>query len=248
MIDSYNNAQNLPHAFLLTGPDDEAKMFYAKQLAKDILHGIKTKNCRCGSCLMIDRGLHPDLYVSNDRAINIEEARKIKDKFSQSPFYSKGKICIITKADKMANEAANAILKTIEEPTGNSFFVLFSKSRLSVMPTICSRAVEVKFFPKAVWYEKFFLSGEAKKNMEDFQKLPSYKKFFHMKKFGLENKEDAINFLDSWLIKIRRELLDDFSRDRLALARKLFKAKKIIAGTNANPQIIMEEICVARYL
>lgn len=103
----------------------------------------------CGSCLKIDAGSHPDFLIISpeERQIRIEEIRAIDDTLSFKPFEGKKKIVVVDGADTMNISAANAFLKTLEEPPEDSIIILIS-SRPDILPaTIRSRCSRLNFFP-----------------------------------------------------------------------------------------------------
>jgi DNA polymerase-3 subunit delta' len=103
----------------------------------------------CTSCRKIDAGVHPDLMVLSpeDRIIKIEEIRTLGDALSYKPFEARKKVIIVDEAETMNISAANAFLKTLEEPPDESVIILVT-SRPDMLPaTIRSRCCRISFFP-----------------------------------------------------------------------------------------------------
>jgi len=103
----------------------------------------------CESCIKIDAGSHPDLLVISpeERQIRIEEIRMIDDILSFKPFEGRKKIVLVDDAETMNISAANAFLKTLEEPPEDSLIILIS-SRPDLLPaTIRSRCSRINFAP-----------------------------------------------------------------------------------------------------
>lgn len=104
---------------------------------------------RCISCAKIDKEIHPDvttLLPENDE-LKIETIRRAEEILSLRPYESKKKVLIVDDADKMNISAANAFLKTLEEPPDNSIIVLVSASPDRLPDTIRSRCMHVRFRP-----------------------------------------------------------------------------------------------------
>ena len=103
----------------------------------------------CESCLKMDAGVHPDLLLVSpeERQTRIEEIRQIDEFLSMKPFEGRKKAVIVDDAETMNMSAANAFLKTLEEPPGESVIILVS-SRPELLPaTIRSRCARINFSP-----------------------------------------------------------------------------------------------------
>jgi DNA polymerase-3 subunit delta' len=101
----------------------------------------------CEACLKIESGSHPDLLLISpeDRQIKIDEIRLIDEALSFRPFEGRKKIVIIDDADTMNIAAANAFLKTLEEPPEDSVIILISSRSDRLPATIRSRCSRVNF-------------------------------------------------------------------------------------------------------
>jgi DNA polymerase-3 subunit delta' len=101
----------------------------------------------CKACLKIEAGSHPDLLLISpeDRQIKIDEIRLIDEALSFRPFEGRKKIVIIDDADTMNIAAANAFLKTLEEPPEDSVIILISSRTDRLPATIRSRCSQVNF-------------------------------------------------------------------------------------------------------
>ena len=147
----------LGHAYLFHGEDAIGKRLTAIHLAQalnceqppspDVLDSCGT----CRACLQIAARTHPDfIAIDPDRelanpAIKIEQVREIEQQFVYRPLMGERKICLIDEADRMTIGAANALLKTLEEPPGHALFLLIT-SRPNALPiTIRSRCQQLRF-------------------------------------------------------------------------------------------------------
>lgn len=258
-------SRSIPHTLLFTGPKGIGKKKVAISFAKWLFHlddearpqsRLKSSfnqfckgRCSCESCHQVDSLSHPDFYFLGDSLTTIEQARALRDRFSLAPLYALRKIAIISNAENMTHEAASAFLKTIEEPRGNALFMLLAKSRLSVLPTISSRAFEVRFVPTSDRYSKPANRKDASGETDSFEAAALYDKFLAIQKYTLHSKGDLLDFLDSWLIELHKALITQGGDSRkYSLARRILYAKQLISTTNTNPQFIMEELCATHYL
>ena len=103
----------------------------------------------CDSCKKIDKGIHPDfLFISPESGqIRIEEIRTIDDSLSLKAFEGRYKIVIVDDADAMNQYAANAFLKTLEEPPESSLIILIASKPDRLPDTIRSRCSRINFTP-----------------------------------------------------------------------------------------------------
>jgi len=116
-------------------------------------------NCnQCRSCQEIDKNQHPDVLLiepeiiekkgaKKEQEISIGKIREIQHQLSLFPYRGPYKIVIIDSAHKMTKEAANALLKTLEEPTKNTVLILISSAPQFLLPTVISRCLLIKFLP-----------------------------------------------------------------------------------------------------
>ncbi len=104
---------------------------------------------KCRDCQLIDARQHPDIHWIQPKgvsaSIKIEDIRGLNERINLKPFQSERKIFIIQDAQRMGPEAANALLKTLEEPPQNASLVLISKSSAELLPTIVSRCKLLRF-------------------------------------------------------------------------------------------------------
>jgi DNA polymerase III subunit delta' len=149
--------QRLAHAFLFHGENAIGKRTTAVCFAQALDCERPPSNERldacgsCRSCQQIEARTHPDYFVIEpDRElatpqIKIEQVREIEQHIMYRPLVGERKICLIDEADHMTIGAANALLKTLEEPPGHSFFILISSRPAALPVTIRSRCQSVRF-------------------------------------------------------------------------------------------------------
>lgn len=149
--------RRLAHAYLFYGEARIGKLMTAVRLAQALNCEQPSQtetqdSCgRCRSCLQIAARTHPDYFViepdpkAATPQIKIEQVREIEQQFVYRPLIGERKICLIDDADRLTIGAANALLKTLEEPPGDSLFILVT-SRLQALPiTIRSRCQALRF-------------------------------------------------------------------------------------------------------
>ncbi|WP_031564913.1 DNA polymerase III subunit delta' [Rheinheimera texasensis] len=135
--------QQLHHAILLTGPEGIGKHILAKQLAHLLLcqNPLAEGACgRCKSCLLGAAGHHPDLLTLEvGSSISVDQIRDISYLLQNAPQQGGARVVVIPQAEKMTESAANALLKTLEEPGHSSYLLLQTAYADQLMPTILSR-------------------------------------------------------------------------------------------------------------
>ncbi len=143
----------LPGAYLFLGIDGVGKGLTASTLAKAAnCQKEKTDSCdECPSCKRIDNFNYPDVIridlLEGNSFIKIDQIRRLKYELSLKPFEGARKIAIVLEADFLNAESSNALLKTLEEPPGNSLLILTASNPSRIFSTIMSRCQIIKFFP-----------------------------------------------------------------------------------------------------
>ncbi len=151
------------HAYLFVGPPHVGKMTLAINLAQAMNCQAAGRPCgECASCQRISSANHSDVQVIglilNENTsegklraeIGIDQIREMQHSASLPPFEGQYKIFIIEGAELLSNEAANCLLKTLEEPTGKVIFVLLTTSDSLLPATVVSRCQRLELLPIAV--------------------------------------------------------------------------------------------------
>ena len=138
--------KNIPHAFLLCGQEGIGKKKMAREFVRHLFCETRNACGACRPCLKLDRGSHPDLVViENEGSIGIDDSRLISKEISEHPFEAEQRAIIIDNAETMTMEAANALLKTIEEPPPYNHFFIITASERDIPMTVRSRCTRVPF-------------------------------------------------------------------------------------------------------
>jgi DNA polymerase-3 subunit delta' len=143
----------LPHALLLRGPEGLGKARFAHYLALSLLcrdKGADGAPCgHCRGCTLNRAATHPDLITigiaPEKKEIHVNQIRDLIDVLSLKPQYGEYKIIIITPADALNHNAANSLLKTLEEPPPGTLLLLCSNQPATLPATIRSRCQQVVF-------------------------------------------------------------------------------------------------------
>lgn len=141
----------LSHAYLFVGPEGVGKRFTATTFAKALCcpQSVADSCDRCSICRRIDQGTYPDLIVvvPQGEVMKISQVRELRQMVALRPFEGTRKVIILDGADRLGTEAANALLKVLEEPPGVTTFLLIASQLKAILPTIVSRCQVVRFSP-----------------------------------------------------------------------------------------------------
>lgn len=133
----------LPPALLLSGPEGVGKKTLALVAARALVceRGDGDACDRCARCTRALRGLHPDVVLlePDGGAIKIDRVRDIAREIGSRPFEARSRGFVIDEAQLLTEQAANALLKCLEEPCTTSHVLLVSAAPQALLPTIRSR-------------------------------------------------------------------------------------------------------------
>ena len=143
--------QRIPHALLLTGPDGIGKGALADKMAA-LLLCAKTSLCgACPSCQLLAEGTHPDCYTlspeSGSAVIKIDQMRALIRSLERTAAQGSRQCVVINPAHALHPAAANAFLKTLEEPAGAVVMILVTDRPSALPPAIRSRCQQVRVSP-----------------------------------------------------------------------------------------------------
>jgi len=156
LLDRSIQAGNLPHAHVFVGPPHVGKLTLAVNLAQAV-------NCRsadvpcgdCPACRRIAAGKHADVQILDllspeAKNVGIRQIQDLQMDCSLPPYEGRSKVFIIDNADLLSHEAANCLLKTLEEPPPTVHLILLTTTRGRLLPTVLSRCQEVSLRPVPV--------------------------------------------------------------------------------------------------
>ena len=139
------------HAYMLVGPPHVGKMTLALNLAQGVncLLGPGVPCGECSQCVRIAQGLHSDVRIVSVSSsgsdgptrttIGIDDVKEVTRQVNLKPFEGACSVIIFETADSMSEEAANALLKTLEEPPPQVLILLLTTNEEAILPTIRSR-------------------------------------------------------------------------------------------------------------
>ena len=147
----------LAHGYLFVGDALEELASLAQTLAKTlncrqpvVVNGAAIDSCdQCVSCRRIEHGNHGDVHwvrpESKSRVITTDQIRALMREIQLKPNEAEYKVAVIVAADRLRVEAANAFLKTLEEPPPKSILILLSSEPQRILETILSRCLRLNF-------------------------------------------------------------------------------------------------------
>ncbi|GAB6159182.1 DNA polymerase III subunit delta' [Desulfotomaculum varum] len=140
------------HAYLFMGPPGIGKQTVARAYAGALLCQQPQAGDACGgcrSCRQMAGGNHPDFYrlAPGGSTLKIEQIRELQGRVQYKPYQSQRQVFVVERAEAMTPEAANCFLKTLEEPAGQTVFILLSDQPYALLPTILSRCQQFQFRP-----------------------------------------------------------------------------------------------------
>ena len=144
--------QHLSHAYLFVGPAGLGKLEAARSIAMGLL--CERGGCgTCSTCQRIARGTYPDFQVLEPDGVSgylIDQIRELTHDATRAPHEGAYKFYVLLAADQLGGAAANALLKTLEEPPESVTFILIAHNLSSLLPTILSRCQVLRFKPLPV--------------------------------------------------------------------------------------------------
>jgi len=178
----------------------------------------------CQICSFLDHQLNqnnPDiLLINQDSGWGIDQIRKVNNFLSQKPFSHQSKIVIILETQNLNTESQNALLKNLEEPGNNNYFILSTNKIKTILPTIISRCSTIKLSEKSKFENKtqIIITGNLSKDLLLSEKLG-------------KDKEGILPLLENELYFYQQELVKNPNQKILFLIEKIIRSIQMI---NAN--------------
>jgi len=172
-----------------------------------------------------------DQFVIENKPIKIADIRMLTHWISLRPHSSKNKLAVIYKIDNITPEAANALLKVLEEPPASSILVLQAEKKEKILPTILSRCQIIKnpFLEKIVPQEYLPVEVIAKKTFKE--------RFDYATKIA--ESPDLIKILNLWEEYFRDQMLE--SKDTRRSLKRIFMVKDLLS-TNTSVKLLLENL------
>lgn len=226
MLKGYIEQSRLEGGYLFTGPDGVGKKLVAKNLAKTINCFKESLDAceQCVSCKKIENNLHPDMHFieHGEAEIKIEFIRNLQKEISLRPYEAKRKVFVIDNAHNLTPEAANALLKILEEPPKSSLIILISDKPDLLFKTIISRCKVLNFPPVA----RLRLKDILKIDYGLDSNTAHFLAYFSEGRFGR-----ALKFKDTDIIREKNLVIDKFAlSSKLNLTNIDIKNKDALRG------------------
>jgi DNA polymerase-3 subunit delta' len=160
-------AGRMPHALLIIAPPGLGAEQLAGWIAAFVLcESAAVRPCDvCRSCRLLRADSHPDLHVvrieAEAKQIKVEQIRELIDALSLSSYCGGYKVAVIEGAEALNASGANAFLKTLEEPAGDTLLVMIARPNHRLPATIASRCLRLTLRPPALHTAKSWLAAHA---------------------------------------------------------------------------------------
>ena len=193
--------------YLFVGPEGTGRLRTALNFAKAIncLEKNETSCERCSSCIKIESNTHPDVIIVEPKgassSIGIDQIRELISRANLKPYEGNKKVFIVNSASAMNQEASNAFLKTLEEAPDNTVFILISKSKELLLPTVVSRLSMVRFFPA---------SSECLEKILIHEKNLSKEEAIILSRFSSGRIGEALRMKEVGTIETKNRIIDSF--------------------------------------
>lgn len=221
IINAYIEGSSFSGGFIFSGPEGIGKRMVAQICAQKLnCLAQEIKPCGlCESCRKIEKLAHPDLHITQNgqSQIKIEDIRSILREANLRPYEGAMKVFIIDNAHKLNLEAANSLLKTLEEPPKDSLIILITHKPQNIIKTIISRCKQIKFSPLI----RSELETVLIKNYS-FEKLTAHFLAYYAEgRLGL-----ALRLKDSLYLAQKNKIFDSFVLSSKPLERQLMGQNK----------------------
>lgn len=204
----------IPHAYLFSGHEGVGKKFTAITLAKAVnCRELGDDSCdRCVSCHKIDEGNHPDVRIiePDGQFMKIDQIRTLQKDINYRPYEGRRKVYILDHAEALRPEAANALLKTLEEPSSDSLIILVTANVYALLSTVISRCQLVRFISLGVQKLTAFLVQEKQMPPEQARLIASLSEGCPGRAFSMDTAETLVkrDFIEQLLKTLSSGLQD----------------------------------------
>lgn len=151
MLQNSLHKNRVAHAYIFEGErgtgKKEASILLAKSLYCEKMNNDEIPCNQCVNCKRIESGNHPDVHIIEPDGLSIkkEQIHFLQEEFTKKGVESNRKVYILVEAEKMTVQAANSLLKFLEEPLSDTMAILISDNAKQILPTIISRCQMVTF-------------------------------------------------------------------------------------------------------
>lgn len=220
LLQQHVREENHRQAYLITGPESIGKTSIALRFAQALncpkinKNGDPCFNCR--TCTLIDQMNHPDLTVieaeSPGAQLRVDQIRGLQHGLSLAPYEAKYRVGLLLRFEEANQQAANALLKTLEEPPRQVILILTASSPDVLLPTIVSRCEHIRLRPVATETVKHGLQTKFNLSSADVDVLahlssgrPGYSVQLHLDPGKFEHRKTSLDQLIKLLVADRVE-------------------------------------------
>jgi DNA polymerase-3 subunit delta' len=223
------------HAYLFTGPKGIGRRTLAIRLAQALncprSPSPGTPCFECRTCSHIEQMQHPDLSIVQSehegRILKVDQIRSLQHDLSLSPYEANFRVAVILRFEEASTSAANALLKTLEEPPSQVVIILTAESSERLLPTIASRCEVLRLRPLAV--------DEVSLDLSSIWKLPAKEANLLAHISGgrpgyalrLQNEPELLDNRNKWINDLQR-MISATRVDRFNYAAMLAKDKDML--------------------
>jgi len=216
IINAYMESSRFSGGYIFSGPEGIGKKTVAKIIAQKLNCTAQSdRPCgNCSSCLKMEKLQHPDLHIieSESSQIKIEDIRSLQKEANFRPYEGVMKVFIIDDAHRFNPEAANSLLKVLEEPPKDSLIILITHKPQNIFKTILSRCKVIRFSPLAIAALEEVL---VKDYLVD-RLLAHFLSFYCEGRIGV-----ALRLKDSKILEEKNRVFDSFTLSGRQLDRNL---------------------------
>lgn len=233
LLQSHIKNDRVSHAYLFTGPQGIGRRTLALRFTQALMcsqpnpDDVPCMNCQACQDVWLMR--HPDVHVvqrrDGDRDIKIEAVRELQRSLSLAPYTANLRVAILLNFDEASRSAANALLKTLEEPAAKVVMILTAESPESLLPTVVSRCEVLLLRPVSL--------GDISDHLQSVWDIPR-EQSISLANFSGGRPGYAVRLhQDPGLLENHRQLLSDHYRmlsakrvERLRYAQDIAKDKE----------------------
>ena len=257
--------ENLHHAYLFYGREGLGKKDLLTYISNAILcESTNLVSCgKCKNCKLILSNTHPDLHVilkeEGKKNISISQIINLREKIYESAFLGKNKIISIPNIESMSRDASDAILKILEEPPKDTFFIMSSNFIHQIPSTIRSRSIEIEIKTPAYNECHNWLSESYSENIELAIELSDNRPLIARDLLDLNLVDLRSRFIKdiSGIIKSGKNIVniaEQWSKELETLPLKIEWMSYILVdaikheSANQNAQVLSDSENISRYL
>ncbi len=243
----------ISHAYIFEGAVSTDKEGFAGSFIKGILcPDGRGDNCgKCSGCEKVDHGNHEDVMYIRKEGLSVKDASitQMQEKLKVKPL-GKRNVAVIADADTMTKRAQNRLLKTLEEPPGDSVIILLSENLENLTQTILSRCVKYRISGKGL--------SEYGKEMECASKVVkmllegrNYHEIKPLIEEAAKEKDAAVKLLDEMQLVYRNKIMEKSSGIHLNTTGDIYEGiyaveetrRKILQGLS--PEYMMKKLLLS---